>query len=147
MIYDKLENFKQYINVNPNFKAVYDFICKNDLLNLPLGKQVISDNVYFNRQQYVGKELVDNKFESHIKYIDVQIILGGVEKSFYSTDKPNLPDEENEKDCYFTYTDNKIEYTQEANVFAIYFPNELHKPALNVDGKNIEKLLFKVKAE
>ena len=47
MILDRLENLKDYVALNPHFAKVVDFLSKNDLAGLPLGRNVIDgDYVY-----------------------------------------------------------------------------------------------------
>ncbi len=145
MIFDKMSNFEKYVSVNEGFKDVFEFMKKTDLLALPLGKQPISDRVYLNRQQYIGKEEVDKKYESHIDYIDIQIVLKGVEKNNYSFTAPT-PAEINAKDCYFTEAEKDAVLTLDSENFVIYFPNELHKPCLKVNAERVEKIVFKVKS-
>lgn len=145
MIFDKMSNFEKYVSVNEGFKDVFEFMKKTDLLALPLGKQPISDRVYLNRQQYIGKEEVDKKYESHIDYIDIQIVLKGVEKNNYSFTAPT-PAEINAKDCYFTEAEKDAVLTLDSENFVIYFPNELHKPCLKVNEERVEKIVFKVKS-
>ncbi len=145
MIFDKIENLKTYVSINEGFKDVLEFIEKNDLLSLPLGKQPISERAYLNRQQYVGKEELDNRYESHLDYIDIQIVLKGKEKNNYSFKCPDKA-EINAKDCYFTEAEKDTVLTLDEENFVIYFPKELHKPGLKVDDELIEKIVFKVKA-
>ena len=144
MIYDKLENFEKYVSVHEEFKTVAEFIKNNDLLALPVGKSPINEKVFYNRQSYMGKPDTD-KYESHIKYIDVQIVLKGVEKIKHSTVAPVI-EELNEKDCYFTYTNQDGSVTVFENTFAVYFPGELHAPGIGVNDEQIEKIIFKVMA-
>ncbi|MBR2871320.1 MAG: YhcH/YjgK/YiaL family protein [Clostridia bacterium] len=145
MIFDKLENLKNYANLNNGFKEVVDFIETHDLLSLPQGKEAVSDNVYYMRQQYVGKPEVDDLYESHVNYVDVQIVLDGAERHYYSKAQP-IVSELNQKDCYFTSAkkDCSIELTK--NTFVIFFAGELHKPGLKVNEEKVEKIVFKVKA-
>ncbi len=145
MIFDKLSNFEKYVSVNEGFKDVFEFMKKTNLLSLPLGKQPISERVYLNRQQYIGKEEVDKKYESHNDYIDIQIVLKGGEKNNYSFKNPDEA-EINAKDCYFTEAEKDVVLTLNAENFVIYFPKELHKPCLKVNEEMVEKIVFKVKA-
>lgn len=145
MIFDKLENLKNYQSLNKGFEEVVDFIAKNDLLSLPQGKAIISDNVFYNRQQYVGKPEVDDLYESHINYIDIQIVLDGIERHYYSKAQPIIG-ELNQKDCYFTSAKKDCSLGLSKNTFVIFFAGELHKPGLKVNEENVEKIVFKVKA-
>ena len=144
MIYDKLSNFKNYTCLNQGFKEVLDFIENNDLTALPLGKVDLSEKVFYNRQEYFAKEEKDDLYESHLDYIDVQIVLSGIEKHNYSCASP-LKQEINQKDCYFTNAKKDCNLILDGSNFVIFFPNELHKPGLNVDGKQVQKIVFKVR--
>ena len=143
MIYDKLENFEKYVSAHPEFKTVAEFIKNNDLLAIPTGKTPINDKVFFNRQSYLGKP-DSNKYESHIKYIDVQVVMKGREKIKYSAIQPTIT-EVNEKDVYFTETDADCVMELE-NSFAVFFPGELHAPGIGVNDEQVEKIIFKVMA-
>ena len=143
MIYDKLENFEKYVSAHPEFKTVAEFIKNNDLLAIPTGKTPINDKVFFNRQSYLGKP-DSNKYESHIKYIDVQVVMKVREKIKYSAIQPTIT-EVNEKDVYFTETDADCVMELE-NSFAVFFPGELHAPGIGVNDEQVEKIIFKVMA-
>jgi len=142
MIFDNIINLKKYIKINQGFKTVIDFIEQNDLNALPLGKAVINDIVWYNNQEYIGKEDND-RFESHIKYIDIQYIIDGEELIYYSKDLPNI-NENNEKDCYFTISKNKNVFKLSKNDFMIFFPGELHNPGIKSNNNKIKKIVFKV---
>ena len=143
MIYDKIENFEKYVSAHAGFKTVAEFMKNNDLLALATGKTPVNDKVFFNRQSYLGKA-DSNKYESHIKYIDVQIVLKGREKIKYSAKQPVIT-ETNEKDVYFTEADADCVMELE-NSFAVFFPNELHAPGIGVNDEQVEKIIFKVLA-
>ena len=146
MILDKTENLKKYENLGEGFKTVAKFVAENDLLALPLGKKPINDVVYYNRQEYVGKEEKDDIYESHQKYADVQIVLSNEEAINYSPSAAKKS-EPNEKDCYFSEGKDKSRLTLKAGSFAVFFPNELHKPGLKTNDEKIQKIVFKVLIE
>ena len=143
MILDKTENLYKYENLGEGFKTVARFVAENDLLSLPLGKKPIDDVVYYNRQEYVGKEEKDDIYESHRKYADVQIVLSNEEAINYS---PSVAEksEPNEKDCYFSQGKDKSRLILKTDCFAIFFPDELHKPGLKTNDEKIQKIVFKV---
>lgn len=143
MIYDKLENFEKYVSSHPEFATVEEFMKNNDLLAIPTGKTPINEKVFFNRQSYLGKP-DSNKYESHIKYIDVQVVMKGREKIKYSVKQPTIA-EVNEKDVYFTEADADCVMELE-NSFAVFFPGELHAPGIGVNDEQVEKIIFKVMA-
>ncbi len=146
MIFDKIENFNKYASVTKGFKDVAKFIEMTNLNDLPLGKTVISENAFLNKQEYVAKEKTNDTYESHIKYIDIQTLLEGKEINEFSFTKPQIK-EVGEKDVYFTDATADLTLKLQANAFAIYFPNELHKPGIKLNDEKIVKIVFKVLAE
>lgn len=146
MIFDKIENFKNYAHLASGFNDVAKFIEKTDLSALPLGKTIISDRAFLNKQEYVAKERTDDTYESHLKYIDVQTLLSGEESNEFSLGKPQI-DEINEKDVYFTNAKADLTLKLKANTFAVYFPDELHKPGIKTNDEKIVKIVFKVLAQ
>lgn len=145
MIYDKIEKLEDYVTLNEGFKEVVEYIKKTDLLALPLGKQKLSDKVNISRQEYVGKEELDSKYESHIKYIDIQIVLENKEKCYTSFENAVVT-EINEKDFYSTEAKRDANLTLSKGNFVIFFPGELHKPGLRINEEKVQKIIFKVLA-
>lgn len=142
MIFDKVENLYKYKKINPSFKDVIEFINNIDLSSLPLGKKIIDEKLWYNSQEYIGKE-ENNRFESHIKYIDIQLIVDGEEYIYYSKDKP-IVTELNDSDCYFTMSEDKTILKLTKGYFAIFLPGELHNPGIRSNDKMVKKIVFKV---
>lgn len=147
MIIDKLENIHLYKNIPP---AVVDFV-KSINKNIPLGKQILSDDIYVNIEQYSTKLLEDAIFEAHDKYIDIQILLDGNE-SIYLADRTNLDVKipyDTEKDIVFysNATSNYPKVNLDGTNFIMIFPHEAHAPQVSIDNKrkNVLKVVVKIK--
>ena len=140
MIIDKLENIHLYKNIPV---LVVDFVKSLDK-NVPLGKQILSDEIYVNIEQYSTKSIEEAKFEAHDKYIDIQILLSGQE-SIYLADRMNLDIKipySPEKDIVF-YSDLISAYPKidlDGSNFVMIFPHEAHAPQVSVNN-NHEKVL------
>ena len=66
MIIGQVSDFKAKDFTSKNIQTALTFIKSHDLLALPVGKLALDgDNVYLNRQTYVGKEEKDAKIEGH----------------------------------------------------------------------------------
>lgn len=148
MIVDKIKNLKIYKNLPDN---VIEFLLKLDLSNIQMGKTVLSDNVYVNIEEYNTK-LIDNaKFESHDKYIDIQLLLKGIEAIYYTSRtglNVDIPYSEN-KDITF-YSDSVNKYPSirlDSSNFMMIFPHEAHAPQVAIDGKTqkVLKVVVKIK--
>ena len=80
MIIDSLENIAFYNNIPQN---VIDFI-KTLTPQKEAGRYEIDQNSYANIEIYETKNLKDCKFEAHKNYIDIQILLSGIEELDYT---------------------------------------------------------------
>ena len=148
MILDNINNIKLY-NLADNFKTALDFIIKTDLNSLPVGKmEVDGKNVYVAVSEYLTK-LEEGDFEAHDNYADIQIILSGNERMDWCERKDcvNTTEYNAEKDVVkmnttFSYTKLKVK----AGQFAIFFPEDAHRPNMSIGGQEqIKKAVIKVK--
>ena len=93
MIYDKIERLNKYKGVIPHIQEVVEFFNNTDLLELPYNEKInISKNVYAIRSKYYGKSLSEALVESHLKYIDIQVIISGKEMIYYGLAPENKGD-------------------------------------------------------
>lgn len=128
-----------------------EYIKKNINRDTPLGLQEIDGRNIF---AIVANESThfyeDRRPEFHARYLDIQIVLEGKEGYGFSTLPPQTKPVENlleEKDLAFLPVEmaEKI-VVLNAGDFAIFFPNEVHKPLCAVDGKvdAIRKVVIKI---
>ena len=145
MITDILANIRLYKDIP---SEAIDFLTSE---GVSCGKHIISDKVYINVEEYTTKIISDAKFESHKDYIDVQIVLNGSEKLYY-TDIDNLSVDtpySKERDIMF-YADNVMgadKVILDGSNFIILYPQDAHAPQVaynNVPGK-VKKAVIKIK--
>jgi len=147
MIYDKIENFNLYIKCHKNFKIAEEFL-KTVTPDMEVGKYELDNGVYATVEQRSTR--YEGPFEGHKKYIDIQVGLVGEEIIEYAPQcglemlkedisRPN-------DDLYFFNTPSKISVLLDNKNFAIFFPEDLHKPLLVVNNKTqeIKKLIIKI---
>lgn len=145
MITDKLINLKKYNEIPPE---AIEILASGDICT---GRHNINKDVYINVEEYTTKHIEDAKFESHDRYIDVQIILSGVEDIYYTDVNNNLTVSEpysKEKDITF-YSNNVKEYnkvTLDGTNFVILYPQDAHAPqaAFNDTPQNVKKAVIKI---
>jgi len=149
MIIDIAKNMATYENLSEKFKQAFEFLSNQDLENLEIGRyELDSDNLFVLIQEYTGKkEEKESKCEAHKKYIDIQYIISGVEKMGYAPiDTLEIVDPYNEtKDVLFAKF--KGDFTVfNKDMFAIFFPQDAHKPGVEViEGTTIKKAVVKIK--
>ena len=148
MIFDTLKNAELYYGCHEGFKAGFDFIKKVIAEDTEIGKyEIDGKKVWASVQAYDPKE--DNeKFEAHKNYIDIQFIISGKEYMEYAyIDSCEAMDEYNpEKDViHYRALGDKVKLECAENTFAIYFPEDVHKPGIKlVDGVSVKKVVVKV---
>ena len=86
MIFDKAENMAQYYEKEPLLKKCAEFIERFEAEKLPDGAyEIDGERVFANVQTYRTKQQDENsRFEAHKKYIDVQYVVSGIDKTFES---------------------------------------------------------------
>jgi YhcH/YjgK/YiaL family protein len=152
MIFDRLNNSKQYEVLSDKFKKAFDFLINNDLIEMKDGKHNIeNEEIYANIQTLTTKAKEEKKWEVHRDYIDIQYVIKGKEAMGYGI----LEDFESdvpynkEKDVEFLKINEQKNYNYinvKAGDFVIFYPNDVHAPMLAVDDKEeIKKVIVKIK--
>ena len=148
MIIDKVENLKNYAQVNPLFPKVVEFIQQHDLNALEPGKyEIEGKDLFVNIQMAKGKTPAEAVIETHNRMIDIQIPLSD-DETFGYTQRDQLPDAEynDEKDITKIPDLAADSYlTCQPGMMAIFFPQDGHAPCI-AGVPEIKKAIFKVKA-
>lgn len=151
MIFDSLENFDQYLGQHRNFKLVAQWLASTDLKALSAGRHdILGDGeIYVNVQDDVElKAFVNANPEFHRRYIDVQVVLQGVEVMGWQP-LPKDVDTKTEFDCDkdvgFLKAESVSWTTVPAGYFTVFFPQDVHAPCCGI-GKT-KKLVVKVRID
>lgn len=144
---DVAEFYKQYHACPDVWKSVFQFL-KQDLSALEVGKYPLSGDLAFAMVSEYQTKLPENaKWEAHRKYIDLQYVISGEEKmGIHPLVKAVNPQEYNETKDLIFYGDNDGEYfVANAQAFFLFFPSDLHRPALMVDEPApVKKVVVKI---
>ena len=150
MIFDKLNNLKQYFLLNDKFIKAFEFLQNQDLKTLSDGKYEICGNeIYANVQSLKTKNQNLKKWEVHRDYIDIQYVISGEEKMGYGLlPEFNEVTEEydKEKDVEFLNGEKFNFVDVREGEFVIFYPNDVHAPMLSVkEDVEIKKVIVKIK--
>ena len=146
MIITNLCNASRVEALHPAFKTVFQYINSHDLLNEECGKITLDgDSIFINNVEVQGVKKEDQVLEMHRVYIDIHVVLEGVEtigwKSLEAVE--NITKEYSSEDDCSLSDDKPVSYTQfKAGDIAIVYPEDLHAPCIG-DGK-IRKLVAKI---
>jgi YhcH/YjgK/YiaL family protein len=80
MIVDRIENARLYVPLHKQFKKAFAVLADPALAQKSDGRySVDGDTLYYMVQHYTTKPVDQARFESHRKYIDIQVLLAGQE--------------------------------------------------------------------
>ena len=148
MILDKLEHAGWYETLNKNFKKGFDYLKNTDLLNAEIGKfEIDGKNVFAIISEYDSKKHEDCRLEAHRTYADIQFIIAGREAIGYTPlcNQEVTAEYIPEKDIIF-FSGETTQLPLEAGMFAIFFPQDIHRPCMQIDGpEKVKKVVIKVK--
>lgn len=153
MIFDKMENAKDYFEEYPQMQFVYEFVKKANQEKLADGTYEIDGRKLFATiQSYKTKQQTqDMMFEAHKKYIDVQYIVQGIEKIRWAKlQNVSLVKEEYSKgkDIAFYEGNAQFDFTLTKGTFLFLTPNDAHLPGISAEKDVfIRKIVFKIETE
>lgn len=147
MIFDSLKNRALYYAVSPRLEQAFDYIVSTDLAALEAGRHPIDgDDLFVNVIECDLKRPTDAKLEIHDRYIDIQVVVSGLECFGWSERadlrKP-LGDFDAEKDIRFYDDEPQTCYTLKPGQFTILMPDDAHAPMIG-EGR-VKKLIVKVR--
>ncbi len=147
MILDNVKNLSLYAGTHPLIARCVEFLAQTDVESLAPGKyEIDGKNLYFNVLEYETK--APNLFEAHDKYADLQYVVKGRERMDYAPRALCKAETEYDevKDVFKLSAEEFIPISVKAGEFAIFFPDDVHRPNVT-DGEvtSNKKLVFKIK--
>lgn len=144
MIIGNIEHLDLLPYLPIKLKEAIEFIKNNVNQNTPLGRYDIDgNNLFFMISENELRNQNNAQPEFHQRYVDIQIVLNGVEGIAVSTHSQRIEITDNRidsDDIAFVKTPEKeIMLKLHENDFVIFYPNEQHKPLCIVD-ENIKKV-------
>ena len=147
MIHDKTENLVAYTWMHKHFADVLRFIESTPLSERSDGKYEINDQgAYVIIETYETKDVSDCFIECHRKYIDVQVVIEGIEcVGVCHRSACDASPYDEEKDFQKLEGDTEL-LTLEAGSFMIFYPDDAHMPKVRYGGTSgrVKKAVFKV---
>ncbi|MEX3018017.1 N-acetylneuraminate anomerase [Kluyvera sp. STS39-E] len=108
------------------------------------------DDIFMNVMAFSTQPAESKKAELHQRYIDIQLLLTGMERiAFGVKDSARQCEEWHVEDDYQLCREmiNEQSVTLTAGMFAVFMPGEPHKPGCIVDDtQDIKKVVVKVRA-
>ncbi len=146
MIFSALSQSSRYAGLHPLFQRAFDYIRDTDLYALTPGRYPLAgDNLIAIVERVPGKTREAARLECHRKYIDIQLVLDGLDEMGWKplSDCHNpVSDYSPEKDIQFFHDAPASWIATPADHFCIFFPEDAHAPL--VSSSEVHKVIFKI---
>src|SRR3989338_3821699 len=146
MIFSILSQSDRYAALHPLFPRAFEYIRNTDLLSSAAGRYpIVGDDLLAIVEHVPGRTRAVAKLECHRRYIDIQLILEGVDemgwKALADCTQP-VSDYSAEKDIRFFHDAPATWIATPPGAFCIFFPEDA--PAPLVSASQIRKVIFKI---
>ena len=130
MILDSLDRFRDYLGVHPLFGRVAEFLGTTDFATLAEGRHEIGEGCFALVSEYQTIAVEEAFIECHRRYVDIQVVISGVEQIGVCRSEACRSISWNET--------NDVEVLQgefdlmrlTAGTFAVFLPQDGHMPKL-----------------
>lgn len=146
MIFSSLSGSARYAPLHPMFPRAFDYIRGTNLHALAPGRyNIVGDDLIAIVEQVPGKTREMARLECHRKYIDIQVVLDGIDEMGWKplADCYNpVSDYSAEKDIQFFHDAPASWVATPPDHFCIFFPEDAHAPL--VSAGPVRKVIFKI---
>ncbi|MFT5699967.1 MAG: biofilm protein TabA [Desulforhopalus sp.] len=146
MILDTLKNAERYEPLHKSFSKAFQFLQRPDIDRLEVGKyEIEGDAVFAIVAKDQGRAKNEAQLEIHNKYIDIQLVLAGVDEMGWKarsgcTEIVDAYDPESDIQ-FFTDIPTAWFITTPLH-FAIFFPEDAHLPLISTGI--VHKIIVKI---
>jgi len=133
-----------------DFTRIAGIIDNTDFSKLEDGTFDMDNGLFYILSTYnTASGLRDKPAEAHRKNIDLQYLIYGEEKAGYSDIRnpkksQQIYDEKNDIEL-FSRIDNESFITLKKGMYVVFFPQDVHRPGISIDGtRGVRKAIFKL---
>ena len=150
MISDEIKKLTYYETMIPHGKEILSYLESVDLLNLEVGKYpIVGDKAFLLIQEYDTQPENEKFWESHNRFMDIQIVLKGEEFLGYSPISAlSIKNAYDSLGDYTLYENKQAGFTlvySAPGQFQIFFPGDGHKPGCAAGSSTgVKKAVIKV---
>ncbi|MFO7636251.1 MAG: YhcH/YjgK/YiaL family protein [Clostridia bacterium] len=146
MIYDTLINIPIYGNISERLEKAFRYLADHDMEFFDDGRyEIDGQEIFCIIQSYSSKE--ESAWEGHKEYIDIQYMIYGTEEIRVSNieEMRHVGMYDPEKDIHFFEGAASCRLFMRPRDFAVFFPEDIHMPALCIDApSHVKKAVIKV---
>lgn len=146
MILAKLSEANRYAALHPLFARAFNFLRGTDLSALAPGKHDIDgEQLFAIVEDCAGRTRAEAKLECHRRYIDIQLVLDGVDEMGWKPVAECLDPETDydaARDIRFFNDAPASWIATPPGVFCLFFPGDAHAPLVSTG--QIRKVVVKI---
>jgi YhcH/YjgK/YiaL family protein len=146
MILDTLDQAERYLALHPLFADAFEFLRSTDLKALAPGKHPVQgEQLFAIVEACAGRTRAEAKLECHRRYIDIQLVLEGVDEMGW---KPlavcadPVTEYDAARDIRFFNDAPSSWIATPPGSFCLFFPDDAHAPL--VSAGSIRKVVMKI---
>lgn len=147
MIFDTWENLAQYKGISKALDTAIDDLRTRDLAGQADGRVELADGVFFTVSDVVMKCREEGKWECHDAYIDLQYCISGEGETIDYIPRNEAAEWRKEPTGDISFSEDPAVGTPlplQEGCFAVFFPQDAHKPCLGEAGVKGRKLIYKI---
>jgi biofilm protein TabA len=146
MILDALANADQYAALNPLFAHAFGFLRSTNLGALMPGKHAVQgEQIFAIVEACAGRTRAEAKLECHRRYIDIQLVLEGVDEMGWkplADCRAPATDYDAARDIRFFDDEPSSWIATPPGSFCVFFPDDAHAPLVSTGM--IRKVVIKI---
>ncbi len=147
MIVANLSNKSEYYGIHPQLDKALDYLTEEFLAKVPTEKTLLDgEDLFVTRFELETVSFEETFYESHKKYLDIQIVTRGMERvDIAHPDGLTLTER---RDDFYGYTGEADQSViLKPGNFLVVFPGDAHrlKIAVHRCGEAFTRVVFKVK--
>jgi biofilm protein TabA len=149
MILDSLSRAAAYRSLGPRLAAGLDYLADFDP-DTPVGRHLIDgEDLFAVVQEYDTAPATEKRFESHLRYIDIQYLVSGRERMLHApadTLEVETPYNDEKDVAFYRDPAASSSFLVLPGQYAIFFPADGHKPGCMAGGREaVRKVVLKVR--
>jgi YhcH/YjgK/YiaL family protein len=149
MILAPLADADRYRDLHPLFARAFDYLRNTDFAAIEPGKHAIDgERLFAIVEACAGRTPAEAKLECHRRYIDIQLVLAGVDemgwKALGACNDP-ATEYDDARDIRFFNDAPASWIATPAGSFCVFFPDDAHAPL--VSAGPIRKVVVKIAAD
>lgn len=148
MIFDKTENIALYKGMHSAVDVAIDHILSHDSAAYDSSDPVnLEGGVYYSVADVSLRPREDIRWECHDEYIDLQYIIDGDAETIEYICRGDIEGWEKKTggDIYFSSDERQgLPLSIAPGAFALFFPNDAHRPAQGRAGEQSRKVVYKI---